>query len=165
MTSPAPSLIDLLFKVTEVNKFKISPFIGAIHILHISYKTAAPHNSIFYGYVWAVCVTKPIDFGCDPILGLAINWKQGHLVHIGQHYPRSLVPILLWHFSQNIFCLWNDNTNFYYFIVSIYLWFHLFGNYSYVSDVSDDPDGIFACWVQRRSQRPLSTKQPEFALS
>jgi hypothetical protein len=49
----------------------------------------------------------------------------------------------------------------YYFIVSIYLRFHLFGNYSYVSDVSDDPDGIFACWVQR----PLSMKQPEFALS
>jgi hypothetical protein len=37
----------------------------------------------------------------------------------------------------------NYNLNFYYFIVvSIYLWFHLFGNYSYVSDVSDDPDGI-----------------------
>jgi hypothetical protein len=34
-----------------------------------------------------------------------------------------------------------------------------------VSDVSDDPDGIFACRVQRRSQRPLSTKQPEFVLS
>jgi hypothetical protein len=33
-----------------------------------------------------------------------------------------------------------------------------------VSDVSDDPDRIFAYWVQRRSQRPLSTKQPEFAL-
>jgi hypothetical protein len=30
-----------------------------------------------------------------------------------------------------------------------------------VSDVSDDPDGIFAC----RVQRPLSTKHPEFALS
>jgi hypothetical protein len=40
----------------------------------------------------------------------------------------------------------NYNLNFYYFIVSIYLRFHLFGgNYSYVSDVSDDPDGIFAC--------------------
>jgi hypothetical protein len=55
----------------------------------------------------------------------------------------------------------NYNLNFYYFIVSIYLGFHLFSNYSYVSDVSDDPDGIFAC----RVQRPLSTKQPEFALS
>jgi hypothetical protein len=31
----------------------------------------------------------------------------------------------------------NYNLNFYYFIVSIYLRFHLFGNYSYVSDVSD----------------------------
>jgi hypothetical protein len=30
-----------------------------------------------------------------------------------------------------------------------------------VSDVSDDPDGIFAC----RVQCPLSTKHPEFALS
>jgi hypothetical protein len=39
----------------------------------------------------------------------------------------------------------NYNLNFYYFIVSIYLRFHLFSNYSYVSDVSDDPDGIFAC--------------------
>jgi hypothetical protein len=54
----------------------------------------------------------------------------------------------------------NYNLNFYYFIVSIYLRFRLFGNYSYVSDVSDDPDG-----VPRRSQRPLSTKYPEFALS
>jgi hypothetical protein len=35
----------------------------------------------------------------------------------------------------------------------------------HVSDVSDDHDGIFACRVQRRSQRRLSTKQPEFALS
>jgi hypothetical protein len=37
----------------------------------------------------------------------------------------------------------------------------------HVSDVSDDPDGIFACRIglQRRSQRPLSMKQPEFALS
>jgi hypothetical protein len=42
----------------------------------------------------------------------------------------------------------------------------------HVSDVSDDPDGIFACRVQRRSQcllstkqRLLSTKHPEFALS
>jgi hypothetical protein len=34
-----------------------------------------------------------------------------------------------------------------------------------MSDVSDDPDGIFACRVKRRSQRPLSTKQPQFALS
>jgi hypothetical protein len=33
----------------------------------------------------------------------------------------------------------NYNLNFNYFIVSIYLWFNLFGNYSYVSDVSDDP--------------------------
>jgi hypothetical protein len=39
----------------------------------------------------------------------------------------------------------NYNLNFYYFIVSIYSRFHLFGNYSYMSDVSDDPDGIFAC--------------------
>jgi hypothetical protein len=39
----------------------------------------------------------------------------------------------------------NYNLNFYYLIVSIYLRFHLFGNYSYVSDVSDDPDVIFAC--------------------
>jgi hypothetical protein len=31
----------------------------------------------------------------------------------------------------------NYNLNFYYFIVSIYLRFCLFGNYSYVSDVSD----------------------------
>jgi hypothetical protein len=45
------------------------------------------------------------------------------------------------------------------------LLFHLFGNYSYVSDVSDDLYGIFACWVQRRTQRPQSMKQPEFALS
>jgi hypothetical protein len=30
-----------------------------------------------------------------------------------------------------------------------------------VSDVTDDPDEIFAC----RSQRPLSTRHPEFALS
>jgi hypothetical protein len=36
----------------------------------------------------------------------------------------------------------NYNLNFYYFIVSIYLRFYFFGNYSYVSDVSDDPDGI-----------------------
>jgi hypothetical protein len=36
----------------------------------------------------------------------------------------------------------NYNLNFYYFIVSIYLWFHLLGNYSCVSDVSEDPDGI-----------------------
>jgi hypothetical protein len=34
-----------------------------------------------------------------------------------------------------------------------------------VSDVSDDPDGMFACRVQRRSQRLLSTKHSEFALS
>jgi hypothetical protein len=34
-------------------------------------------------------------------------------------------------YSDNI----NYNLNFYYFIVSIYLRFHLFGNYSYVSDV------------------------------
>jgi hypothetical protein len=59
----------------------------------------------------------------------------------------------------------NYNLNFYYFIVSILLRFHLFLNYSYVSDVSDDLDGIFACRVQRQSQHPLSTKQPEFALS
>jgi hypothetical protein len=59
----------------------------------------------------------------------------------------------------------NYNLNFYYFIVSIYLRFHLFGNYSYVSGVSDDPDGIFACRVQRQSQHPFSTKQLEFALS
>jgi hypothetical protein len=26
-------------------------------------------------------------------------------------------------------------------------------------------DGIFACWEQRFSQRPLSPKHPEFALS
>jgi hypothetical protein len=32
-----------------------------------------------------------------------------------------------------------------------------------MSDVSKDPDGIFTCRVQRRSQRPLSTKHPEFA--
>jgi hypothetical protein len=38
-------------------------------------------------------------------------------------------------------------------------------HYYYVSDVSDDPDGIFVCCVQRRSQRPLLTKQLEFALS
>jgi hypothetical protein len=59
----------------------------------------------------------------------------------------------------------NYNLNFYYFIVSIYLWYHFFGNYSAiirqlfgnysaiihdVCDVSDDPDGIFACWAQRR---------------
>jgi hypothetical protein len=31
----------------------------------------------------------------------------------------------------------NYNLNFYYFIFPIYLWFNLFGNYSYVSDVSD----------------------------
>jgi hypothetical protein len=36
----------------------------------------------------------------------------------------------------------NYNLNFYYFIVSIYSRFHLFGNYLYVSDVSDDPDGM-----------------------
>jgi hypothetical protein len=59
----------------------------------------------------------------------------------------------------------NCNLNFYYFIVSISLIFNLFGNYSYVSDVSDDTDGIFACWAQRRSQRPHSTKQPEFAFA
>jgi hypothetical protein len=68
------------------------------------------------------------------------------------------------HFAE--MSTYSDNTsynlNFYYFIVSIYLRFHLFGNYSYVSNVSD---GIFACWVQRQSQHPLSTKQPEFALS
>jgi hypothetical protein len=29
----------------------------------------------------------------------------------------------------------------------------------------DVSDGIFACRVQRRSQHPLSTKHPEFALS
>jgi hypothetical protein len=68
------------------------------------------------------------------------------------------------HFAEMF--TYSDNTNYnlnlYYFIVSIYLRFHLFGNYSHVSDhVSDDPDGIFAC----RSQRPLSTKQPDFALS
>jgi hypothetical protein len=34
-----------------------------------------------------------------------------------------------------------------------------------VSDVSDDPDGIFTCRVQHRSQHPLSTKHLEFALS
>jgi hypothetical protein len=33
----------------------------------------------------------------------------------------------------------NYNLNFYYFIVTIYLRFHLFGNYSYVSDIRDDP--------------------------
>jgi hypothetical protein len=48
------------------------------------------------------------------------------------------------HFAEMF--TYSDNTNyFYYFIVSIYLWFHLFGNYSYASDVSDKPDGIFAC--------------------
>jgi hypothetical protein len=35
----------------------------------------------------------------------------------------------------------------------------------HVFDVSDDPDGIFACQVQHRSQHPLSTKPQEFALS
>jgi hypothetical protein len=39
----------------------------------------------------------------------------------------------------------NYNLNFYYVIVSIYLKFRLFGNYSYVSDVCDDPDVIFVC--------------------
>jgi hypothetical protein len=37
----------------------------------------------------------------------------------------------------------NHNLNFYYFIVSIYLRFHLFGNYLYASDVSDDPQWNF----------------------
>jgi hypothetical protein len=55
----------------------------------------------------------------------------------------------------------NYNLNFYYFTVSIYLRFHLFGNYSCVWCQCHDPDGIFAC----RVQRPLSTKHPEFALS
>jgi hypothetical protein len=34
-----------------------------------------------------------------------------------------------------------------------------------MSDVSDDPDGIFTCRVQHRSQCPLSTKHLKFALS
>jgi hypothetical protein len=50
--------------------------------------------------------------------------------------------------KTNILFTYSDNTNynlnFYDFIVSIYLRFHLFCNY-YVPDVSDDPDGIFAC--------------------
>jgi hypothetical protein len=37
--------------------------------------------------------------------------------------------------------------------------------YSAIIHVSDVSDGIFACWVQRQSQHPLSTKYPEFALS
>jgi hypothetical protein len=51
------------------------------------------------------------------------------------------------HFAE--MCTYSDNTNYnlnlYYFIVSIYLRFHLFGNYSHVSNVSDGSDGIFAC--------------------
>jgi hypothetical protein len=45
-----------------------------------------------------------------------------------------------------------------------FIWDFIYLAFIHVSDVSDDPDGIFACWVQCRSQRPLSTKQPEFAL-
>jgi hypothetical protein len=37
-------------------------------------------------------------------------------------------------------------------------WDIIYSAIIHVSDVSDDTDGIFACWVQRRSQRPLSTK-------
>jgi hypothetical protein len=40
-------------------------------------------------------------------------------------------------------------------------WDFIYSAIIHVSDVSDDQDEIFACWVQR----PLSTKQPEFALS
>jgi hypothetical protein len=54
--------------------------------------------------------------------------------------------------------------------ISIILLFQFICDFIYsaiihMCDVSDDLDGIFACWVQRRSQRPPSTKQPEFALS
>jgi hypothetical protein len=44
-------------------------------------------------------------------------------------------------------------------------WDFIYSAIIHVSDVSDDPNVIFACQVQRRSQRPLSTKHPEFALS
>jgi hypothetical protein len=44
-------------------------------------------------------------------------------------------------------------------------WFFIYSAIIHVSDVSDDPDGIFACRIQRWSQRPLSMKHPEFALS
>jgi hypothetical protein len=43
-------------------------------------------------------------------------------------------------------------------------WDFIYSAIIHVSDVSDDPDRIFACWVQCRSQRPPSTKHPEFAL-
>jgi hypothetical protein len=50
-----------------------------------------------------------------------------------QHFAEMLT------YSDNA----NYNLNLYYFIVSIYLRFHLFGNYSYVSDDSADSDEIF----------------------
>jgi hypothetical protein len=44
-------------------------------------------------------------------------------------------------------------------------WDFIYSAIIHVSDVSDDPDGIFTCWVQRRSQCPLSMKHRVFALS
>jgi hypothetical protein len=49
-----------------------------------------------------------------------------------------------------------------FFILLISPWDLIYSAIIHVSDVSD---GIFACRVHRRSQRPLSTKHPEFALS
>jgi hypothetical protein len=80
------------------------------------------------------------------------------LVGIVHSIQNSCIPL-----KTNILLkcsLTNYNVNFYYFIVSIYLRFHLFGNYSYESDVSDDPRWSFRVL----SQRPLSTKHPEFVL-
>jgi hypothetical protein len=65
----------------------------------------------------------------------------------------------------------NYNLNFYYFIVSIYLWFHLFGNYSYASDVGcnfrvlssepsfDDTTGICAIVAVVDTRRVLRARE------
>jgi hypothetical protein len=71
------------------------------------------------------------------------------------------------HFAEMF--TYSDNTsynlNFCYFIVSSYLWFHLFGNYSYVSWCQWWPRWNFRVLSTAPITAPSSTKQPEFALS
>jgi hypothetical protein len=133
-------------------------------------------SSRFYVLNTPISTTAPIDAKTHvwPIDGIAqwltkFDWLPVTTKSRVNNYERiidmHIILVRVIHSIQNQhfaeMFTYSDNTNynlnFYYFIVSIYLWFHLFGNFSYVSDVSD---GIFACWVQRRSQRPLSTKQP-----
>jgi hypothetical protein len=64
--------------------------------------------------------------------------------------------------------IYSDTTNLIWISIILlfqFNWDFIYSAIIHVSDVSDDPDGIFACWVQRRSQRPLLTNLPEFMLS